>query len=80
MLTVLVKHNINANFNGFMTRKFEIIIKADNDLYNFRTKRAKFLLTSFQHFLDSELDRLSLQQIEFEMNSAGYSDNYNFFN
>ena len=40
------KHNINANFNAFMTNRCEIIIKADNDLYNFRTKRPKFVLTS----------------------------------
>ena len=73
------KHNINANFNAFMTKRCEIIIKADNDLYNFRTKRPKFVLTSFKHFLDSKLDRLSLQQLEFETDSAGYPDNYNFF-
>ena len=74
------KHNINSNFNVFMTRRCEIIIKADNDLFNFRTNRPKFVLTSFQHFLDSKLDRLSLQQLEFEMDSAGYPDNYIFLN
>ena len=63
-----------------MTRICGIIIKANNDLYNFRTKKPKFVLTSFQHFLDSKLDRLSLQQFEFEMDSAGYPDNYNFLN
>ena len=50
-----------------------------NDLYNFRTKRPKFLLTSFQHFLDSKLDRLSLHQLECEMDSTGYPDHHNFF-
>ena len=30
--------NINANVNAFMNMRCEIIIKADNDLYNFRTK------------------------------------------
>ena len=73
------KHSINSNFNVFMTNICEIIIKADNDLYNFRTKRPKCVLNSFQHFLDSKLDRLSIQQIDFEMDSAGYPDNYNYF-
>ena len=38
-----------------------------------------FVLTSFQHFLDSKLNRLSLQHLEFEMDSSGYPDEYNFF-
>ena len=38
-----------------------------------------FVLTSFQHFLDSNLDRLSLQKLDFEMGSTGYPDKYNFF-
>ena len=63
-----------------MTKRFEIIMKADNDLFSFRTNRSKFVIPSFQHFLDSKLDRLSLQQLEFEMDSAGYPDKYNFMN
>ena len=70
--------NINANFNAFMTKRYEIIIKMDNDLYSFRPKRPKFVLTSFQHLLDSKLDRLTLQQLEFGMDSARYPDNYIF--
>ena len=70
--------NINANFNAFMDKRCEIIIKADNDIFNFRTIRPKFVLTSFQHFLDSNLDRLSLQQLEFEMDSAWYTDKYKY--
>ena len=34
----------------------------------------------FQNFLNSNLDRLSLQQLEFEIDSAGYPDKYNFCN
>ena len=37
-----------------------------------------FVLTSFQHFLNSKLDRLYFQQFEFEMDSAGYPDKYSF--
>ena len=62
-----------------MKTRCEFITEADNDLFNFRTIRPKFILTSFQHFLNSKLDRLSLQQFDFEMNSAGYPDKYNFF-
>ena len=62
-----------------MTKSCEIIIKADNNLFNFRTIRPKFLLTSFQHFLNSKLDRLSLQQLECEMDSTRYPDDHNFF-
>ena len=71
--------NINAKFNTFMNKRCEIIIKADNDLFNHRTTRPKFVLTSFQHFLDSKLDRLSIQQLEFELDSTGYPDDYNLF-
>ena len=48
-------------------------------MYNFRTKIPKSVLTSFRNFLDSKLYRLSLQQLEFEMDSAGYPDMYNCF-
>ena len=75
----IFKHNINANFNTIIMKRYEIIIKEDNGMYNFRTTTPEFVLTSFQHFLDSKFDRLSLQQIEFEMDPAGYPDNYNFF-
>ena len=66
--------NINANFNSFMDKRCEIIIKADNVMFKIRTTKPKFALTSFQHFLDSKLDRLSLQQPEFEMDSNRYPD------
>ena len=62
-----------------MDKRCEIIIKADNFLFKIRTTKPKFVLTSFQHFLDSKLDRLSLQKLEFEMDSAGYPYEYNFF-
>ena len=57
----------------------EILIKADNVLFKKMTTKHKFVLTSFQHFLNSKLDRLFLQQLEFEMDSIGYPDDYNFF-
>ena len=39
----------------------------------------KFILAPFRLFLDSELDKFSLQQIECEMYSTGYPDDHNFF-
>ena len=71
--------NINAKFDARMKTRCEFIIKADNELFQKRTRKPMFVLTSFQHFLNSNLDRLSLQQLEFEMDSAGYPDKYNFF-
>ena len=38
-----------------------------------------FVLCSFQEFLNSKLDRLSLQQLEYEMDFTDYLDKYNFF-
>ena len=66
--------NINSNFSAFMNKRCEILIKADNFLFKNRKIFPKFTLSPFQHFLDSKLDRLSLQQLEFEMDSAGYPD------
>ena len=63
-----------------MKTRCEFIIKADNEVFKKRSNKPMFVLTSFQYFLDSNLDRLSLQQLEFEMNSAGYPDKYSFLN
>ena len=62
-----------------MTTRCKFIIKADNEVFKRRSKKTMFVLTSFQHFLDSKLDRLYLQQLEFEIDSAGYPDEYNVF-
>ena len=71
--------NINANFNAFMDKRCEILINTDNVLFKNRKIFPKFILIPFQNFLDSKLDRLFLQQLKFEMDSAGYSDDFNFF-
>ena len=62
-----------------MDKRCEDLIQADNVLFKIRTTKPKFVLTSFQYFLDSKLDRLSLQQLEFEIDSTGYPEDYNFF-
>ena len=55
------------------------IIDSDNELFKNRTQKPTFVLCSFQQLINSKLDRLSLQQLECEMDSAGYPDKYNFF-
>ena len=72
--------NINAKFDIFRKTRCEFIIEADNELFQNRTKKPKFVLRSFQQFLNSKLDRLSPQQLEYEMNFTDYPDKYNFFN
>ena len=57
----------------------DLIIEADTELFNNRTQKPTFVLCSFQKFLNSELDRLSLQRLEYEMNFTDYPDKYNFF-
>ena len=71
--------NINANFNAFMDRRCEELIVADNVLFKNRKTFTKFLLAPLRLFLDSKLDRLSLQQLECEMDSTGYPDDHNVF-
>ena len=66
--------NINTKFDVFMKTIFDIIIEAYNKLFQNRTKKPTFLLCSFQQFLNSELDRLSLQQLECEMDRTDYPD------
>ena len=71
--------NINAKFDVFMKTRCDIIIEADNKLFKNRTQEPMFVLCSFQKLLNSELDRLSLQQLECEMDRTDYPDKYNFF-
>ena len=71
--------NINAKLDARMKTRCDFIIKADNELFQKRTRKHMFVLCSFQHFLNSNLDRLSIQNLECEMDSAGYPDKYIFF-
>ena len=71
--------NINTKFNARMKTRCEFIIKADSELFHKSTRTPMFVLCSFQHFLNSNLDILSLPQLECEMDSSGYPDKYKFF-
>ena len=73
------RHNKNAKFNGFMVRKCGNLLKADKVLFITRKFLPQFVLTPLRSFLNLNLDRLSLQQLECEMDSTGYPDDHNFF-
>ena len=62
-----------------MDKRCEDLIEADKILFKNRRIFPKFVLAPFRLFLDSKLDRLSLQQLECEMDSTGYPDDHNFF-
>ena len=62
-----------------MDRRCGELIVADNFLFKNRKTFPKFVLAPLRGFLNQKLDRLSLQQLECEMDSAGYPDHHNFF-
>ena len=62
-----------------MDKRCEDLIEADNVLFKSRKIIPKYVLAPFCQFLDSRLDRLSLQQLECEIDSTGYPDDQNCF-
>ena len=62
-----------------MYRRCEELIVVDNVLFKNMKTFPKFVLASLCGFLNSKLDKLSLQQLECEMDSTGYPDDHNFF-
>ena len=71
--------NKKAKFNAFMVRKSDCLLEADKVLFKTRKFLPKFVLAPLSGFLNSKLDRLSLQQLECEMDSTGYPDDHKFF-
>ena len=61
-----------------MKKRCDLIIEADNKLFNTRTQKPTFVLCSFQQYLNSKFDRVFLQQIECEMDCTDYPDKYIF--
>ena len=54
--------------------------KFDEDaLFRNRSKRSAFVLSQLKFMLNFEVDKLSLQKIEYEMDSTDYSVDYNLF-
>ena len=53
-------------------------IESYNKLFKNRTNKNTFVLCSFRNLLNSKLDRLSLQQLECEIDCTDYPYKYNF--
>ena len=49
-------------------------------MFENRSKRPSFVLRPLRSMLNFEVDRLSLQKLEYEMDSADHPGDYNFFN
>ena len=61
-----------------MKTRCDVNIEADNKLFNNETQKPTFVSFLFQKLLNSKLDRLSLQQLECEMDRNDYPGKYNF--
>ena len=55
------------------------LLKADKVLFKTRKFLPRFLLAPLRSFLNLNLDRLSLLQLECEMDSTGYPDDHKIF-
>ena len=62
-----------------MVRRCGDLIEADKVLFKNRKTFHSFVLAPLRGFLNQKLDRLSLQQLEYEMDFTGYPDDHNFF-
>ena len=71
--------NTKAKFNTFMVRRCDCLLEVDKVLFKTGKIIPTFVLTPLRGFLDQKLDRLSLQQLECEMDSTGYPDDHKFF-
>ena len=71
--------NIRAKFNAFMVRICDCLLEADKVLFKTRKTFPKLVLDSLRGFLDQNFDRLSLQQLDCEMDSTRYPDDHKFF-
>ena len=71
--------NKKAKFNEFMVRKCDDLLEADKVLFKTRKFLPQFVLSPLCSFLNLNLDRISLLQLELEIDSTGYPDDHNFF-
>ena len=62
-----------------MVRKCGSLLKADKVLFKTRKFLPRFVLAPLRSFLNLNLDRLCLLQLEREMDSTGYPDDHKFF-
>ena len=68
------EQNKKSKFNEFMVRKCGDFFEADEVLFKTVKFLPKFVLAPLHGFLDLKLDRLSLLQLDCEMDSTGYPD------
>ena len=55
-------------------------LKIDDDaLFNNRSKQPAFVLRPLKSMINFEVERLYIQQLEYEMDCTDYPFNYNFF-
>ena len=66
--------NIDAKFNVFIKLICDLIVEVDNEMFKNRTQKTTLVLCSFQQLLNLKLDRLSLKQLECEMDCTTYPD------
>ena len=71
--------NYHTTFDKKMNFNF-LYLKLDyDDLFNNRSKRPTFVMRPFFTMLNFEVDRISLQKLEYKMDRTDYPVNYNFF-
>ena len=66
--------NKNAKFNEFMVRQCGNLLEADEVLFKARKFLPQFVLAPLRSFVNLNLGRLSLLQLECETDSTGYPD------
>ena len=69
----------HATFDKKMKINCLSLIIGDDDLFKNSSKISTFVIRSFLNVLTLELDRLSLQKLEYEIDRTDYPVDYNFF-
>ena len=82
-ITSKIRKSFVKSFHATFDKKTKIncisLILDDGDQFKNRSKVRTFLLRPFLTMLNLEVDRLSLQKLEYEMYCTDYPINYNFF-
>ena len=71
--------NYHATFDRKMKFNFHALKLDDDGRFKNRLKRPTFFIKPFSTMLNLEVDRISLQQLEYEMDRTDYPVDYSFF-
>ena len=71
--------NCHATFDKKMKFNFHVLKLYDDDLFKNRSKRSTFVTRPFLTMLNLEVNIISLQQLEYEMDRTDYPIDYNCF-